>query len=107
MRVGQLWNWIYHYGVRDFQEMTTIGKGLCAQLAEHFSLDLPEVTAEQISSDGTSWSPPIAEGAGVAPTTVITFAPVEAKFVRITQTGRPPAPQRWSISGLRIYEAGR
>ncbi|MCV9938188.1 23S rRNA (adenine(2503)-C(2))-methyltransferase RlmN [Boseaceae bacterium BT-24-1] len=53
MRVGQLWNWIYHYGVRDFQEMTTIGKGLRAQLAEHFTLDLPEVTAEQVSTDGT------------------------------------------------------
>lgn len=53
MRVGQLWNWIYHYGVRDFAEMTTIGKGLRAQLAEHFTLDLPEVTAEQVSSDGT------------------------------------------------------
>lgn len=53
MRLGQLWNWIYHYGVRDFSAMTTIGKGLRAQLAEHFSLDLPEVTAEQVSSDGT------------------------------------------------------
>lgn len=53
MRVGQLWNWIYHYGVRDFSAMTTIGKGLRAQLAERFTLDLPEVTAEQISSDGT------------------------------------------------------
>jgi 23S rRNA (adenine2503-C2)-methyltransferase len=27
MRVGQLWNWIYHYGVRDFSAMTTIGTG--------------------------------------------------------------------------------
>ncbi len=53
MRVGQLWNWIYHYGVRDFAAMTTIGKGLRAALAERFSLDLPEVTAEQVSSDGT------------------------------------------------------
>jgi 23S rRNA (adenine2503-C2)-methyltransferase len=53
MRVGQLWNWIYHYGVRDFAEMTTIGKGLRAQLAAHFTLDLPEVTAEQVSTDGT------------------------------------------------------
>ncbi|RYE29071.1 MAG: 23S rRNA (adenine(2503)-C(2))-methyltransferase RlmN [Hyphomicrobiales bacterium] len=53
MRVGQLWNWIYHFGVRDFAEMTTIGKGLRAQLAEYFTLDLPEVTAEQVSSDGT------------------------------------------------------
>lgn len=53
MRVGQLWNWIYHYGVRDFAEMSTIGKGLRGQLAERFTLDLPEVTAEQISTDGT------------------------------------------------------
>ncbi|WP_439499295.1 23S rRNA (adenine(2503)-C(2))-methyltransferase RlmN [Bosea sp. (in: a-proteobacteria)] len=53
MRVGQLWNWIYHYGVRDFSTMTTIGKGLRAALAERFTLDLPEVTAEQVSTDGT------------------------------------------------------
>ncbi|MFN3671730.1 MAG: 23S rRNA (adenine(2503)-C(2))-methyltransferase RlmN, partial [Bosea sp. (in: a-proteobacteria)] len=53
MRVGQLWNWIYHYGVRDFASMTTIGKGLRAALAERFTLDLPEVTAEQVSTDGT------------------------------------------------------
>ncbi|PTM40472.1 23S rRNA (adenine(2503)-C(2))-methyltransferase RlmN [Bosea sp. 124] len=53
MRVGQLWNWIYHYGVRDFSAMTTIGKGLRAALAERFTLDLPQVTAEQVSTDGT------------------------------------------------------
>jgi 23S rRNA (adenine2503-C2)-methyltransferase len=53
MRVGQLWNWIYHYGVRDFSAMTTIGKGLRAALDERFTLNLPEVTAEQVSTDGT------------------------------------------------------
>ncbi|AOO79814.1 23S rRNA (adenine(2503)-C(2))-methyltransferase RlmN [Bosea vaviloviae] len=53
MRVGQLWNWIYHYGVRDFSAMTTIGKGLRAALDQRFTLDLPEVTAEQVSTDGT------------------------------------------------------
>ncbi len=53
MRVGQLWNWIYHYGVRDFSAMTTIGKGLHAALSQSFTLDLPEVTAEQVSTDGT------------------------------------------------------
>ena len=53
MRVGQLWNWIYHYGVRDFGAMTTIGKGLRGTLAERFTLHLPEVTAEQVSTDGT------------------------------------------------------
>ncbi|MGO4741221.1 23S rRNA (adenine(2503)-C(2))-methyltransferase RlmN [Bosea sp. 2KB_26] len=53
MRVGQLWNWIYHYGARDFSAMTTISKVLRAALAERFTLALPEVTAEQVSSDGT------------------------------------------------------
>ena len=53
MRVGQLWNWIYHYGVREFDAMTTIGKGLRSQLADRFTLDLPQVTAEQVSTDGT------------------------------------------------------
>jgi 23S rRNA (adenine2503-C2)-methyltransferase len=53
MRVGQLWNWIYHYGAREFDAMTTIGKGLRGELAQRFSLDLPEVTAEQVSTDGT------------------------------------------------------
>ena len=53
MRVGQLWNWIYFYGVRDFAAMTTMSKGLRAALAERFTLDLPEIVTEQVSSDGT------------------------------------------------------
>ena len=49
MRVGQLWNWIYHYGVRGFAEMTTISKTLRAALAEQFTLALPEIVTAQIS----------------------------------------------------------
>ena len=40
----------------------------------------------QVSTDGTTWSAPVAEGEGRPGTTVVTFAPVSAKFVRITQT---------------------
>ena len=40
----------------------------------------------EVSSDGATWSAPIAEGAGTGQSTVIAFAPVRAKFVRITQT---------------------
>ncbi|NBP73160.1 MAG: 23S rRNA (adenine(2503)-C(2))-methyltransferase RlmN, partial [Alphaproteobacteria bacterium] len=32
-RVKQVWHWIYHHGVRDFSEMTTIAKGLQPELA--------------------------------------------------------------------------
>lgn len=53
MRVSQLWHWIYVRGAREFVEMTNVGKGLKAQLAEKFTLERPEVVSEQVSRDGT------------------------------------------------------
>lgn len=53
MRVSQLWNWIYFRGTRNFETMTNVSKDLRAKLAEHFTLDRPEVVVEQVSSDGT------------------------------------------------------
>jgi 23S rRNA (adenine2503-C2)-methyltransferase len=53
MRANQLWNWIYHHGVTDFERMSNIQKGVRAGLAEHFQLDRPEIVSEQVSSDGT------------------------------------------------------
>jgi len=53
MRVGQLWQWIYFHGARDFAAMLNIGKPLRARLTEHYSLTRPQVVAEQVSSDGT------------------------------------------------------
>jgi 23S rRNA (adenine2503-C2)-methyltransferase len=53
MRVQQLWHWIYFRGAKGFDEMTSISKDTRAQLAEHFTVDRPEVVAEQISNDGT------------------------------------------------------
>ena len=53
MRAQQLWHWIYVRGVTQFADMTCISKELRAQLAEHFTVDRPEVVAEQISADGT------------------------------------------------------
>jgi 23S rRNA (adenine2503-C2)-methyltransferase len=53
MRVQQLWNWIYVRGVTSFDAMTSVSKELRAALAEHFTLERPEVVAEQISADGT------------------------------------------------------
>ena len=59
----------------------------------------------QVSMDGTTWSAPVAEGEGSGPTTVIPFAPVRAKFVRITQTAAVETGAPWSIQRLRLYEA--
>jgi 23S rRNA (adenine2503-C2)-methyltransferase len=53
MRLGQLWQWVYHWGVRDFALMTNLAKDYRALLAEHFVIELPEVVTRQISEDGT------------------------------------------------------
>jgi 23S rRNA (adenine2503-C2)-methyltransferase len=53
MRTGQLWQWLYHWGVRDFGAMTNLSKGFRADLAAHFDIALPEVVTRQISADGT------------------------------------------------------
>src|SRR5215467_1083961 len=53
MRVQQLWHWIYFRGAQSFDEMTSVSKDTRAMLAEHFTVDRPEVVAEQISNDGT------------------------------------------------------
>ncbi|WP_444667628.1 23S rRNA (adenine(2503)-C(2))-methyltransferase RlmN [Cereibacter changlensis] len=53
MRVGQVWQWVYHWGLRDFAGMTNLAKDYRAFLAEHFTIELPEVVTRQISADGT------------------------------------------------------
>ena len=53
MRVGQIWQWIYQWGVRDFEQMTNLSKAFRADLAERFCLDIPQVVSRQISADGT------------------------------------------------------
>jgi 23S rRNA (adenine2503-C2)-methyltransferase len=53
MRVGQIWTWIYQWGVRDFDQMTNLAKSYRAQLAERFVIEIPEVVSKQVSADGT------------------------------------------------------
>ncbi|MEZ5674293.1 23S rRNA m(2)A-2503 methyltransferase [Thalassovita litoralis] len=53
MRVNQVWQWIYQWGVRDFDAMTNLAKTYRAQLAEHFVVDIPEMVSKQVSADGT------------------------------------------------------
>ena len=53
MRVGQIWQWIYHWGVRDFAQMTNLAKDYRAFLAERFTIALPEIVTRQVSEDGT------------------------------------------------------
>ncbi len=52
-RVKQLWHWIYHRGVTDFSQMTTLARTFQEMLAEHFVVDRLEVARHQVSEDGT------------------------------------------------------
>jgi 23S rRNA (adenine2503-C2)-methyltransferase len=66
MRAGQIWGWIHHHGVTDFDAMTNIAKETRAALAECFSLARPEITSRQQSSDGTiKWLIRLAPGVEV------------------------------------------
>ncbi len=53
MRTGQIWQWIYQWGVRDFDKMTNLSKAFRAQLEESFEIRIPEVVSKQVSTDGT------------------------------------------------------
>ena len=53
MRVGQVWQWLYHWGVRDFALMTNLAKDYRALLAANFVISLPEIVTKQLSADGT------------------------------------------------------
>ncbi len=79
MRANQLWRWIYHYGVTDFEAMTDVSKALRLELAEHFTLKRPELTDRQVSVDGTRKY-------------LIRFGPsIEAEVVFIPDVGRAGA----------------
>ena len=53
LRAKQLWHWLYHRGVADFEAMTSIDKELRARIAERFHAARPEIVRAQTSEDGT------------------------------------------------------
>ncbi|WP_374469375.1 23S rRNA (adenine(2503)-C(2))-methyltransferase RlmN [Phenylobacterium sp.] len=79
MRASQLWRWIHHYGVTDFQAMSDVAKETRAALTEAFTLSRPEVVERQVSKDGTrKW--------------LIRMAPgIEVETVYIPDVGRAGA----------------
>jgi 23S rRNA (adenine2503-C2)-methyltransferase len=82
MRVQQLWHWIYFRGAGCFDEMTSVSKETRVKLAERFTVDRPEVVAEQISNDGTrKWLLRLPSGNGIE-------KPHEIECVYIPETDR-------------------
>jgi len=52
-RGRQVFRWLTTPGLSSFDQMTDLPKALRAELAEEFSIALPEVAKEEISQDGT------------------------------------------------------
>ena len=52
-RSRQVWHWLYHKGVKSFDEMTTLSKKVRAQLGQTFSIKRPMVSEKKTSADGT------------------------------------------------------
>jgi 23S rRNA (adenine2503-C2)-methyltransferase len=53
LRAKQLFHWLYHRGVTDFETMTDIAKTMRPWLAERFAIGRPDVVLAQLSEDGT------------------------------------------------------
>lgn len=53
MRVGQIWQWIYEKGIRDFGKMTNLAKPYREALKKQFLISVPEIISKNISQDGT------------------------------------------------------
>lgn len=63
LRGKQVFHWLYHHGVTDFEAMTDIGKTMRPWLAERFVIGRPEVVEAQHSTDGTrKWLLKTADG---------------------------------------------
>lgn len=53
LRAKQVYHWLYHRGVTDFEAMTDIAKTMRPWLAERFVIGRPDVVLAQHSNDGT------------------------------------------------------
>ncbi|MBX7457205.1 23S rRNA (adenine(2503)-C(2))-methyltransferase RlmN [Qipengyuania sp. 1NDH17] len=63
LRSKQVFHWLYHRGVTDFEAMTDIAKTMRPWLSERFVIGRPEVVEAQHSTDGTrKWLLKTADG---------------------------------------------
>ena len=63
LRAKQVFHWLYHRGVTDFEAMTDIAKTMRPWLTERFVIGRPDVVEAQHSTDGTrKWLLKTADG---------------------------------------------
>lgn len=52
-RTKQIWHWLYHHGVRDFEHMNNVPKSIKEILSQTFEIRRPLISQAQASTDGT------------------------------------------------------
>jgi hypothetical protein len=63
----------------------------------------PRAYRVEVSQDGTQWSAPVATGESAGTFSTIAFKPVQARFIRITQTGTAEDGASWSMQKLQLF----
>ncbi|MBI1374908.1 MAG: hypothetical protein GC159_19495 [Phycisphaera sp.] len=84
----------------EFPQVSSVNRILLDCAASN--KDYPRGYEVRVSLDGKTWSDPVATGAGKSPVTDITFPNVDARYVKITETGKVNG-KFWSIHELEIY----
>ncbi len=65
-RAKQILKWIHQSGSDDFAVMSDLSKGLRDKLAEHAKVELPQVSRDHVSADGTrKWLLSVGESNGI------------------------------------------
>ncbi len=72
------------------------------RLITHGTKDHPVSYDVRASTDGVKWSGSLAKGLGSSPVTETVLGPVDAKFIRVRQTGKTTL--WWSINEIDILE---
>lgn len=62
----------------------------------------PRAWELSVSTDGKSWSDPIASGKGESASTPVSMEPTTGRFFKVTQTGED-AHHRWSIIDVKVF----
>ena len=74
-------------------------------LPDQARLGYPRGYQVQVSTDGRTWGPPVAEGRGAGAFTTIAFRPVVGKFLRITQSVDAADAPPWTVMRLKLFAA--
>jgi mono/diheme cytochrome c family protein len=70
------------------------------------NIPFPRGYRVEISLDGVKWGNAVATGKGMGVTTIVTFAPANARFVRVTQTDTTADAPNFAVANLKVFGPG-